>query len=174
MRLKYAHSHMYITLTFLPQQMAQLNWKRGCHENRTPFNVERAKTRGGDGAKIPALLRLKQQLSAVSQGLFVFCNRGHHMAQIAIFVILKISLASISPCKLIKTVHMRSFVCRSLCRHSFFFLCSFILFLCIRPGPDHGDDDRVLPLHLHHSGNVLCLLMQMESHSFSSPYRLRI
>lgn len=44
--------------------------------------------------------------------------------------------------------------------------------LRIPPGPDHGDDDRVLPLYLHHSGNVPCLLMQIESRSFSSPYRL--
>lgn len=33
----------------------------------------------------------------------------------------------------------------------------------ILPGPDHGDDDRVLPLYLHHSGNVPCLLMQIVS-----------
>lgn len=58
-------------------------------------------------------------------------------------------------------------------------VCSFMLFflffcLHIPPGPDHGDDDGVLPLHLHNSGNVPSLLMQMESHSFSSPYCLRI
>lgn len=43
-----------------------------------------------------------------------------------------------------------------------------ILLLCIPPGPDHGDDDRVLPLYLHHPGNVPCLLMQIEF----SHYRL--
>lgn len=47
-----------------------------------------------------------------------------------------------------------------------------ILRLRILPGPDHGDDDRVLPLYLHHSGNVPCLLMQIESRLFSSPHRL--
>lgn len=38
-----------------------------------------------------------------------------------------------------------------------------VFYLCILPGPDHGDDDRVLPLYLHNSGNVPCLLMQIIS-----------
>lgn len=115
----------------------------------------------------------------MSHGLFAFCNRGQHWVPIAIYVIADISLASLSPCQLIKTEYEKVFVqisSKMLYRHLFFPLsiCSFILFFCMHPGPDHGDDDRVLPLHLHHSGNVPCLLMQMESHSFSSPYRLRI
>lgn len=40
---KYAHSHICITLTFLPQQMVQLNWKHNFHENMMPFNVDWAK-----------------------------------------------------------------------------------------------------------------------------------
>lgn len=37
------HSHVCITLTFLAQQMVQLNWKHNCHENMMPFNVDWAK-----------------------------------------------------------------------------------------------------------------------------------
>lgn len=37
---KYAHSHIYITLTFFPQQMVQLNWKHNCHENMMPSDVD--------------------------------------------------------------------------------------------------------------------------------------
>lgn len=53
-----------------------------------------------------------------------------------------------------------------------FTLFSPVFCLRIPPGSDNGDDDRVLPLYLHHSGNVPCLLMQIESCSFSSPYCL--
>ena len=35
--------------------------------------------------------------------------------------------------------------------------------LCILAGADHGDDDGVLLLYLHHSGNVPCLLMQIRA-----------
>lgn len=34
------HSHICITLTFLAQQMVQINWKHNCHENMMPFNVD--------------------------------------------------------------------------------------------------------------------------------------
>lgn len=47
-----------------------------------------------------------------------------------------------------------------------------IFCLHILSGPDHGDDDRVLPLYLHHSGNVPWLLMQIESRLFSSSHHL--
>lgn len=82
----------------------------------------------------------------------------------AVYVIASISRASSSQYKLI-----RRFLCESLCSRSFqnavkskwLFpprsVCSFMFsfpFFCLRipPGPDHGDDDRVLPLHLHHAG----------------------
>lgn len=55
------------------------------------------------------------------------------------------------------------------CLHSF---TPFFPISRLPAGPDHGDDDRVLPLYLHHSGNVPRLLMQMESRLFSSPHRL--
>lgn len=34
---KYVHSLIYITLTFLPRQMVQLNGKHKCHENMLPL-----------------------------------------------------------------------------------------------------------------------------------------
>lgn len=34
---------------------------------------------------------------------------------------------------------------------------------CTTPGPDDGNDDRVLPLHLHYSGNVPHLFKLFES-----------